>query len=93
MDWAQAMNQISWPILPLSHSRKGLLQQKLIFTQNDDKIQGMQSHLRLKIQAHESLWGNFGSRGLKGQEVCSVKLQQFKVDKRNMLLGVSSPTS
>ena len=36
--------------------------------------------------------GNFGSRGLEGQEVCSVKLQRFKVDKRNMLLGVSSPT-
>ena len=35
----------------------------------------------LMIQAHESHWGNFGSRDLKGQEVCSVKLQQFKVDK------------
>ena len=60
--------------------------------QNDNKTQGTSSHLRLMIQAHESLWGNFRSRGLEGQEVYSVKLQQFKVDKRNMLLGVSSPT-
>ena len=44
------------------------------------------------IQAHESLWGNFESRGLEGQEACSVKLQWFKIDKRNMLLGMSSPT-
>ena len=35
----------------------------------------------LMIQAHESHRGNFGSRGLEGQEVCSVKLQWFKVDK------------
>ena len=40
------------------------------------------------IQAHESLWGNFESRGLEGQEVCLVNLQRFKVDKRDMLLGV-----
>ena len=33
------------------------------------------------IQAHESHWGNFGSRGLEGQEVCLVKLEWFKVDK------------
>ena len=33
------------------------------------------------IQARESHLGNFGSRGLEGQEVCSVKLQWFKVDK------------
>ena len=43
-------------------------------------------------QAHKSLWGNFESRGLEGQEVCLVKLQRFKVDKRNVLLGVSSST-
>ena len=43
-------------------------------------------------QAHKSLWGNFGNRGLEGQKVCSVKLQRFKVDKGNMLLDVSSPT-
>ena len=43
------------------------------------------------IQAHESFWGNFRSLGLKGQELCLVKLQRFKVDKRTMLLGVSSP--
>ena len=35
----------------------------------------------LMIQAHESYRENFGSRGLEGQEVCSVKLQWFKVDK------------
>ena len=34
----------------------------------------------------------WGSRDLEGQEECSVKFQRFKVDKRNMLLGVSSPT-
>ena len=59
---------------------------KAIFTQNDNKTQGMSSHLRFMIQAHEFLWRNFGSRGLEGQEVCSIKLKQFKVDKRNMLL-------
>ena len=52
---------------------------------------GTTSHFRLKIQAHESHWGNSGSRGLEGQEVCSVKLQWFKIDKGNMLLGMSSP--
>ena len=35
----------------------------------------------LMIQAHESHRGNFESRGLEGQEVCSVKLQWFKIDK------------
>jgi len=33
------------------------------------------SHFLLMIQAHESYQGNFGSRGLEGQEVCSIKLQ------------------
>ena len=42
---------------------------------------GISSHFWLMIQAHESHQGNFGSRGLEGQEVCSVKLQWFKVDK------------
>lgn len=72
---------------------KWLLQQEPIFTQNDNKTRGMSSHFRPMIQAHKFLWGNFGIRGLEGQEVCSVKPQWFKVDKRNMLLGVSSPTS
>ena len=40
----------------------------------------------------KSICGNFGSRDLEGQEVCSVKFQWFKVDKRNMSLSVSSPT-
>ena len=71
---------------------KWLLQQEPIFTQNNNKTWGTSSHLWLMIQAHKSLWGNFESRGLEGQEVCSVKLQWFKVDKRNMLLGISSPT-
>ena len=35
----------------------------------------------LMFQAHESHQGNFGSHGLEGQEVCSIKLQWFKVDK------------
>ena len=59
----------------LSHIHgKRLLQQKPIFTQNDNKTQDMSSHFCLIIQAHESLWGNFESRGLESQEVCSVKL-------------------
>ena len=44
---------------------KQLLQQKLIFTQNDNKTQGTSSYIRLMIQAYESLWGSFGSCGLK----------------------------
>ena len=51
---------------------------------------GITSHLWLMIQAYESHQGNFGNRGLEGQEVCSVKLQEFKVIKRNMLLGMFS---
>ena len=43
---------------------------------------GISSHFWLMIQAHESHRENFGSRGLEGQEVCLVKLQWFKVDKR-----------
>ena len=39
------------------------------------------SHFRLMIQAHESRRENFGSRGLEGQKVCSVKFQWFKIDK------------
>ena len=35
----------------------------------------------LMIQAYESHRGNFGSRDLEDQEVCSVKLQRFKIDK------------
>ena len=35
---------------------------------------GTSSHFLLMIQAYESHQGNFGSRGLEGQEVCSVKL-------------------
>ena len=77
----------------LSHIHdKRLLQKEPIFTQNDNKTWGTSSHLRLMIQVHKFLWGNFGSHGLEGQEVCLVKLQRFKVDKRDMLLGVSSPT-
>ena len=71
---------------------KRLLQQEPIFTQNDNKTRGTSSHLQLMIQAHKPLWENFGSRGLEGQEIYSVKLQRFKVDKRDMLLGVSFPT-
>ena len=77
--------------LSYTHGKR-LLQQESIFTQSDNKTRGMSSHLRLMIQAHKSLWGNFKSRSLEGQEVCSIKLQRFKVDKRDMLLGMSSPT-
>ena len=87
------MNQSSRLILPLLYTPgKPLLQQELIFTQNDNKTRGMSSHLWLMVQVHKSLWGNFGSRGLEGKKVCSAKLQRFKVDKRDMLLGMSSPT-
>ena len=48
--------------------------------------------VRHLIQAHESLRGNFESCGLERQEIYSVKFQQFKVDKRNMLFFVSFPT-
>ena len=51
---------------------------------------GTISHFRFMIQAHEPHRGNFESRGSEGQEVCPVKFQQFKVDKGNMLLGISS---
>ena len=74
MDRAQVMSQNSRPILPLSYSWKTASPTKVIFTQNDNKAQGTSSHLRLMIQAHESLWGNFGSHGLEGQELCLVKL-------------------
>ena len=78
-------------ITSLTHGKR-LLQQEPIFTQNNNKTQGKSSHLQLMTQAHKSLWGNFGSRGLEGQEACSIKFQRFKVDKRNMLLNMSSPT-
>ena len=48
------------------------------------------SHFQLMISANESHQGNFGSCGLEDQEVCSVKLQWFRVHKRTMLLGMSS---
>ena len=51
------------------------------------------SHFWLMIQAHKSHWGNFGSCGLEGQEVCSVKLQQFKVDKRKYVAWRVFPNS
>ena len=53
---------------------KWLLKQEPIFIQDDNKTRGTSSHLRLMIQAHKSVWENFGSRGLEGQDVCSVKL-------------------
>ena len=74
MDRAQVMNQNSQSMLPLSYSWKAASPTKVIFTQNDNKAQGTSSPLRLMIQAHESLWGNFGSHGLEGQELCLVKL-------------------
>ena len=65
---------------------KWFLQQEPIFRQNNNKTWGTSSHLWLMIQAYKSLWGNFGSRGLQGQEVCLVQLQRFKVDKIDILL-------
>ena len=37
--------------------------------------------------------GNFWSHGLEGQEVCSVKLQQFKVDKGKYVAWCVFPNS
>ena len=51
------------------------------------------SHFWLMIQAHESHQGNFRSRGLESQEVCSVKLQQFKVDKEKHVAWHVFPNS
>ena len=42
---------------------------------------GKTSHFLLIIQTHKSHREIFGSRDLEGQEVCSIKLQWFKVDK------------
>ena len=81
------MNQSSRPILPPYNHGERLLQQKPLFTQNNNKARGTSSHFWLRIQADESLWGNFGSRGLEGQEVYLVKLQGTKVDKRNIYLA------
>ena len=67
---------------------KSLLNNKEpIFTQKKKASKPMvqahntSSYFWLLIQAHESYRENFGSRGLEGQEVCSIKLQWFKVDK------------
>ena len=54
---------------------------------------GISSHFWLMIQAHESHQGNFGSRGLEGQEVCSVKFQWFKVDKEKHVTWHVFPNS
>ena len=81
------MNQNSRPILPPYTHGKRLLQQKPLFTQNNNKARGTSSHFWLRIQANESLWENFGSCGLEGQEVCLVNLQGTKVDKRNICLA------
>ena len=45
------------------------------------------------IQARESYQGNFGSCDLEGQEVCSVKLQWFKVDKEKHVAWHVFPNS
>ena len=47
----------------------------------------------LMIQAHESHRGNFGSRGLESQEVCSVKLLWFKVNKEKHVTWYVFPNS
>ena len=48
------------------------------------------NHFQLLIQTHESQGGNFGSCGFESQEIYSVKLYHFKVDKRNMKFGMFS---
>ena len=45
------------------------------------------------IQVHESHWGNFGSHGLEGQEVCLEKLEWFKVDKGKHVAWYVFPNS
>ena len=42
--------------------------------EKDAKTHGSSSWHIISFSAHESHQGNFGSRGLKGQEICSVKL-------------------
>ena len=54
---------------------------------------GTSSPFWLMIQAHESHRENFGSRGLEGQEVCSVKFQWFKVDKEKHVTWNVFPNS
>ena len=56
------------------------------------KTHGSSSWHIFSFSTHEFHWGNFGSRGLGRKEGCSLKLQPFKVDNKNMLLGMSSPT-
>ena len=68
-----------------------------IYTKNESKpmvqSHSTSSHFWLMIQVHESYRGNFGSRGLEGQEVCSVKLQWFKVDKGKHVVWHVFPNS
>ena len=42
--------------------------------EKDAKAHGSSSWHIISFSAHESHQGNFGSHGLEGQEVCSVKL-------------------
>ena len=79
-------------ITSLTLMASGFFNKSPYLHKKNNKTRGTSSYLRLMTQAHKSLWGNFGSHGLEGQEVCLVKLQRFKVDKRNMLLGVFSST-
>ena len=88
-------NDGSQPILSLSYSMKAASPTKVhICTKQHQspwryyliKAHGSSLWHIISFSAHESHWRNFGSRGLEGQEVCSLKLQQFKVDNRNMLL-------
>ena len=65
-----------WHRSPWSKTHDNIILSKPIV-----QAHGTTSHFQLMIQAYESYWGNFGSRGLEDQEVCSVKIQWFKVDK------------
>ena len=47
----------------------------------------------ISFLAHEPHQGNFGSRGLEGQKVCSVKLKWFKVDKGKHVVWRVFPNS
>ena len=71
---------------PWSQTHGDIISSKLMV-----QAYGTSFHFQLMIQAHESHWGNFGNCGLEIQELCSIKFQRFKVDKRNKLLGMSSP--
>ena len=73
---------------PWSQTHSDIISSKPIVQAHDTL-----SHFWLMIQAHESHWRNFRSHDLEGQEVCTVKLQRFKVDKGKHVVWHVFPNS